>query len=423
MTASQTLDEELHAFVASHRPDLTALLTKLVSFATDSQAVDAERFIDAARACRDFLVPELEKLGLEVQTWHQDDKYPVEVGCLRGKTHHQLLALAGHFDVVPAGDLQLWETDPWRLTPRGQRLYGRGAADMKAGVATLLFALRAHRELGRSLSGDVWVHLISDEEIVGRSTREILDRYPRPDAVVNLEPTSLTIAPAQAGLVHLRIEVEGRSTHAGNRYTLLYPGYEPSGASAIDAAVTIVTALQRLERQWSQKRPLAFLPAGFNTILPAAIVGGAGGGKDGHLAAPSNYGIVSDYCSIGYNIWYLPYEQFDDIRAEVEEYLAHVAATDVWLRSHPPKLSWKVDEVFLPPVDTPPQHKIVEALMNARVRLVVSPPSRVLQPPLNFHGTSIAGFRASCMAREALRRRTARTNTSLRMNFSSLPTS
>src|SRR5690242_21457799 len=93
------------------------------------------------------------------------------------------------------------------------RLWGRGAADMKGGVAAALVAVRALQDAGERLAGDLWAHVVADEEVVGVSTRGLAARLPKVDAVIVAEPTDLTIMPVEGGLMHFRIEVEGRESH------------------------------------------------------------------------------------------------------------------------------------------------------------------------------------------------------------------
>src|SRR5207247_944644 len=129
-------------------------------------------------------------------------------------------------------------------------------------------------------------------------------RLPAVDAVVDAEPSAMAVTPATGGLEHLRIEVEGRSAHAGVRYRSLHAGGQGGGgANAIEKVVKLLVALQELEREWANARFHPLLPAGFNTLLPGIIVGGPGGGHDGRLNMVTNPGTTPDYCALEYNLW------------------------------------------------------------------------------------------------------------------------
>ena len=136
--------------------------------------------------------------------------------------------------------------------------------------------------------------------------------------------------PVEGGLVHFRIEIDGRESHAGNRYMSVHAGGlgDRAGVNAIEKMLSVVTALQDLERQWGNLRYHPMLPAGFNTIMPGLITGGPGGGAEGKLNLVSNPGTSPNYCSAEYNLWFLPGESFPAIRDEVESFVWAVSQTD-----------------------------------------------------------------------------------------------
>jgi acetylornithine deacetylase len=348
---------------------MVSLLTELVSYRTDSQTQGDTDFVEQARSSQTCLSEELRKLDADVQCLQVSNNYPAVLAHLKGRGGGRTLALNGHFDVVPSGDAASWASDPWTVTFRDRRLYGRGVTDMKSGIVAQISALRALKELGMELCGDVWLHYVSDEEVVGQSTRRLIGLTPRLDGVVDSEPTGLAIMPVEGGLVHLRVEVEGQESHAGNRYTTLYPGPAPRGVNAIEKAVKILEALRSLEHDWAKKTQHPLLAPGFNTIMPGLFFGGPGGGHDGRLNIVSNAGTTPNYASIEFNIWYLPDESFEEIRDEIEDYLDCVCALDPWLRLRPPRLTWKLNGVFYPPCATPLAHPIVRVLEQSMADL------------------------------------------------------
>jgi acetylornithine deacetylase/succinyl-diaminopimelate desuccinylase family protein len=349
-------------FIDGRRIHAVELLAELISFQTGH---DTDVFESEVQRCQFFLAERLRRLEMRVETSDSEGRYPVTVGCLRGMGT-QSIALNGHIDVKPPGDVDAWDSDPWSATEKDGRLYGRGAADMKGGVAAALLAIEALRDSGFDRFGEVWLHLVSDEEIGGPSTKRLLERGPVPDAVIVPEPTGLAVTPTEAGMIFLRLEVEGVETHAGNRYALLYPGHAIAGVSAIEKALTIVAALQELEKAWASKKPHPRLPAGFTTIGPGIIEGGPGGGAGGRLKIPRQPpATISDYCSVEYCIWYAPNETYEEIVTQVERHIHHTSELDPWLTEHPPKLTWKVRDGFVPPVDTPLDDSVVAAVAAA----------------------------------------------------------
>lgn len=343
---------------------LISLTQSLVGCRSDSQSQHNPEFESEATRCQDVVAAWLDDLGFRVERWQQPPRYPVVAACLPGAGNGRSLALNGHVDVVPAGDRKSWSHDPWAGEVADGKLWGRGSADMKGGVASALFAAWALSEAGVQLAGDLWLHIDADEEVVGRSLRELLTRVPAVDAALVAEPTDLAVLPAEGGLVHLRIEVEGRESHAGNRYRSIHAGGHgtTAGINAIEKGLRIAAALQDLERQWGNLRSHPLLPPGFNSIMPGIVAGGPGGGQDGQLRTISNPGTCPDYCSLEYNIWFLPGETLEEIQQEIEGYIADVCRLDPWLRDHPPRFTWKLRDIYFPPAETPVDHPFVQAV-------------------------------------------------------------
>ena len=121
---------------------------------------------------------------------------------------------------MPVGDRGSWSQEPFGGDVVDGRLYGRGATDMKGGLAAALWAMKTALEQGLEPRGDIVFHVVSDEEVVGNGTREIVERAPAADVTVSLEPTELRLCAAEGGLVHFRIEVEGVEAHASTRLPL-----------------------------------------------------------------------------------------------------------------------------------------------------------------------------------------------------------
>ena len=121
------------------------------------------------------------------------------------------LLLSGHIDTVPRG-AQPWIHDPFGAQVEGNRLYGRGVNDMKAGVETSSFVLEALDEMGLTLAGDLIVESVVDEEF-GGSNGTLAGRLRgyTADAAIISEPSSLRICPAQRGgrTAHILLRARG----------------------------------------------------------------------------------------------------------------------------------------------------------------------------------------------------------------------
>jgi acetylornithine deacetylase len=356
--------------VEASQTELQGLLRDLIAFRTESQAKEATHFPDEARRCVGFVGDFLSELGFELDGWDVGPSatfpaHPLIVARLPGSGGGRSLAFNAHVDVVPVGDRSSWSQEPFGGDVVDGRLYGRGATDMKGGLAAAMWAVKTALEQGLRPRGDVVFHVVSDEEVVGNGTREIVERAPANDVTISLEPSELRLCAAEGGLVHFRIEVEGEEAHASTRYLSLYPGGKAGGGvNAIEKMLKLVVALQELERQWANAKSHPILPPGFDTLSPGIIVGGPGGGADGRLNLFSNAGTAPNYCSVEYNMWWYPDESYDDVRAEVEDVVAAVAGTDPWLREHPPKVTWKLGSIYFPPLDVPLDRPAVGTLAS-----------------------------------------------------------
>ena len=145
--------------------------------------------------------------------------------------------LSGHLDVVPPGDPATWTTDAWGAEIRDGRLYGRGACDMKGGVASILGAVRALRSSGDldRLGGELMVVLVPSEEDGGQGTLAAIRAGATGGLAIITEPSNLDVVVAHAGAITFRLTVPGRAAHASQRR---------EGVSALDKLFVLATALQ-----------------------------------------------------------------------------------------------------------------------------------------------------------------------------------
>ncbi|TCC65979.1 M20 family peptidase [Kribbella pittospori] len=216
------------------------------------------------------------ELGLDVVT------SPVEPGrdnvgiTLAGGNGPGLLLL-GHTDVVPIGDG--WTTDPFGGEVRDGRIYGRGASDMKGGLAAALVALAALR--GTELSGPVELAAVVDEEETGKGIRAYVASAGGGSrsflGCITAEPTDLQTIIAARGDSYLRVAIHGRACHAGN---------PDDGANAIYGAAAVVAEIERLHAE---------LAAAPHPLLGPATwsVGQINGGTGGSIV-PAECVIVAD---------------------------------------------------------------------------------------------------------------------------------
>jgi succinyl-diaminopimelate desuccinylase len=184
------------------------------------------------------------------------------------------LIINGHLDVVPV-KADAWSRDPFDPAVEDGKLYGRGSADMKGGIAAAICALDVLARAGQPPACDVVFHLVADEELGGRhGTRALLEKgLIRGDACLVPEPTDLQLCIAERGLLQGRIRVTGRPGH----------GSRPRQAvSAIEHAAKLVLALHAADFG-DPEHPLLGRPTAnvgtieggttFNTVAESCVLG------------------------------------------------------------------------------------------------------------------------------------------------------
>jgi acetylornithine deacetylase len=250
------VDAEILAAVAAEQPAMVDLLCELVEAPTllgdeaPGQEVMRRAFADAGLEPVD--VP-LDRATLDghpgaapfswdvagkanvVATWE-----PAEPADGRS------LILNGHIDVVSPEPASLWTGDPFAPRQEGDWLYGRGAGDMKSGLAAMVGAVRGLQRLGVRPRAPVALQSVVEEECTGNGALACVRAGHTADAAILTEPTKGAVWTAQVGVLWFAVRVLGAPAHAGDA---------PVGANAIEASYVVVEALRALEAQLNVVKP------------------------------------------------------------------------------------------------------------------------------------------------------------------------
>ncbi|MBF8192240.1 ArgE/DapE family deacylase [Nonomuraea sp. K274] len=241
------------------------------------------------------------------------------VAAVTGGDGTPALALQGHVDVVPTGDLAKWHgSDPFAARITGDVLHGRGACDMKAGLVANLAVVRALRRAGVRLARPLAVHCVISEEDGGLGAFATLARGHTAEAAVITEPTSGAVITANAGALTFRLEVAGRAAHGATRY---------EGVNAFEVFWPVFEAIRRLEAERNRDVPGVF---GENA-MPYPIEVGTVRAGDWASTVPD---LLVAEGRLGVRLDEDPY----DARAAFESAVAEVAHP--WLRANPPVVTW-----------------------------------------------------------------------------------
>lgn len=231
----------------------------------------------------------LEDWGFSVEMHDAAPGRPNVVARIGERRGGRTLMLNGHLDTVGIDGMTHDAFDP---VVRDGRLHGRGACDMKSGVAAMCAAAALASRAG--LAGEVIIAAVIDEELESLGTRALLERGIRADAAIVTEPTRLSIAPAHRGFVWMEIQVTGRAAH-GSRYDI--------GVDAIRHAGLVLAELDRVDGEVLPMRTHPLLGRG--SLHASTIRGGTA------------WSIYPDACTLTVERRTLPGETADDAATEV----------------------------------------------------------------------------------------------------------
>lgn len=185
--------------------DVLSLLMALVGIDSINPSLVAGAAGESGIA--EYVAGWLREAGLHVEVQEVLPRRPNVVARVAGTGHGRSLMLNAHLDTVGVAGM----TDPFRPRVEGDRLYGRGAYDMKAGLAAIMLAARSVQRAGGAL-GDLIVTAVMDEEYASAGTKAVLARYQADGAIVT-EPTGLRLCTAHKGFAWLSVSTEGRAAH------------------------------------------------------------------------------------------------------------------------------------------------------------------------------------------------------------------
>ncbi|OHE54098.1 MAG: hypothetical protein A3K61_06245 [Thaumarchaeota archaeon RBG_16_49_8] len=261
-----------------------------------------------------FLAGKMSEIGLEVETFESAPHRPNVIGRLRGTGGGPVLMLNGHLDVVPPGDPGLWTVEPFGGEIRHGKVYGRGSADMRGGLASMLLAAKVLREAGVPLKGDLLLTGVADEEVGGKGANDVVDRGYSADMVVICEPTDLVPLRAHKGILWLEISTAGNALHSSRVSSKGTWGE----VNAIYKMTEVIKALQNYLTELEKRtNPLVGNP----TVSVGTIIGG------------TKTNIVPDRCTITVDRRLLPDESPEEAKAEIEQILLKLSEQDPKLKT------------------------------------------------------------------------------------------
>ena len=290
------------------------------------------------------------------------DTVPVVAARITGNRPGPTIVLTGHVDTVPVGDVTRWTRDPGGEVD-GDTLFGRGAADMKAGLVAAVEAFTVLADRGRDFAGELRLVAVPGEEDGGTGTLAAIRRGWTGDLVIVTEPTAGPDGPeiviAHGGALTYTIGIEGRSAHAAKRL---------EGVSALDQFWTVHRALRRLEAELNEREQnpvMTALGLPYPTTIGVVHGGVWASNVMERLTAEIRVGIAID-------------ESIEEAEERFERTLREALAGDPWLDSHPPTIERTGAAFGSSSIE--PTHPLVTTVRGAAVEVTGRTPSLVGAP-------------------------------------------
>jgi acetylornithine deacetylase len=227
----------------------------------------------------------------------------------------------GHLDVVSPEPADFWDRPPFEPYTQDGWMYGRGAGDMKAGVAAMTYALKAVHQAGFGLKGPVTINAVIEEECSGNGAlASVLSGFDA-DAVLIPEPFGPTLYIAQVGVLWFKVNILGAPTHVLSAR---------AGTNAVEKSFVLIQALRELEEEMNREpRPEPYRDMEHPLNLNIGIIHG-GDWPSTVPARASFHGRLS----------YLPGESQASVRKRIVDCVARAASRDTWLSRTRPEVEF-----------------------------------------------------------------------------------
>lgn len=307
--------------------DAEKLVSQLIQIPSENPGGNEEDIAE-------FVNEKMEEIGLNVRKILSKPRRPNVVGQYYRRDKKPVLMLNGHLDTVPIGNRDLWSIDPIGGIVKEGKVYGRGSSDMKGGLASMIIAAKALKELDISLHGNLILAMVVDEEITGMGTRDLLKKGIRADSAIVCEGTNLKVHNSHKGILNFEITVHGKSAHASIPH---------QGINSIYRMSKICLSLEKCQRNYMKK----YVDQEHPTISVGTIQGGI------------KTNVVPNSCVITVDRRVLPGEVVDKIKEDIDLIISEV-------KNEEPDFNVTVTEtLYAEPSITSENKRIMTLIKNA----------------------------------------------------------
>jgi len=324
------IQQKVCQLIEDEREEIVQTLQTLVQFPTQTgQETDGQKYMQSLYSKLGLKVISLEADHEKVRQhkafvksgWGLEGR-PNIIGILEGEPSARSLILNGHIDVVSPEPTEEWDFPPWEGKVAAGKLYGRGACDMKAGLIANYFALKTLLAAGLKPKGTVMLHSVIEEEALGGGgTLACLLEGFTADGLIIPEP-NMKIILAHTGIILFRVRVLGKPAHAGAAHT---------GVNAIGKMNKVYQALIELDEKRAQEKHYSLFERDSERSCHLNV---------GTYRAGDWIATVAGWAEIECRISYIPGENVDEVKHQVQQAINDVAQGDEWLSQHQPEIIW-----------------------------------------------------------------------------------
>lgn len=269
------------------------LIKTLIAFDTTSRESNLELIA--------FIQEYLTGHRVESMLVHNEDGTKANLYATIGDQDKAGVMLSGHTDVVPV-DGQAWDTDPFQVTEKDEKFYGRGTADMKSFIAIALAFVPEF--LSRRLKTPIHLAFSYDEEVGCIGVRRLIDKLKempvKPAMCIVGEPTSMQVVTGHKGKRSFIANVRGLESHSA---------LAPLGVNAVEYAAELITYMKNMARRIEAEGPFDELYEITHTTVHTGVISGG-----------VQLNIVPNACRVEFEFRYLANHDPDALEAEIREY-------------------------------------------------------------------------------------------------------
>jgi len=243
-------EDEIASYVALAMKSISNLRDYVVSMLSNMIRINSENPPGREDEIASYVAERLAELGLKA--WI--DRFQGRANALGSIKigDGRKMMLISHLDTVPAGEKELWRIPPFSGIVKDGRVYGRGAADAKGCIASMLGCLKSLADEGWPINGEIIFAAVADEESENRGVRRLIAQGVKADYAVVGEPTNLNVCIAHRGSIFLRASFIGKAAHSSK---------PEKGVNAVYAASEYALIIEKLSKRFKVKHKLLGKPS------------------------------------------------------------------------------------------------------------------------------------------------------------------